>query len=638
MSEEHTTPSRRRIGLIAGGGQFPLLFAEGARRAGYTVTAVGFEGETDPALADHVESLHWVKLGQLSRLIKAFRKDGIRRAAMAGSINKTKLYARIRPDWRALKLLRNLHNKKDDSLLRALAAELESEGIRIEPSTLFLPSLLAPEGILTRRKPNARERLDVEFGWELAKAVGHLDIGQCLVVKDQSVLAVEGIDGTDATIRRGGALCGEGAVVVKVCKPIQDIRFDVPVVGPTTIQAMKDVKAKVLAVEAGRTLIFDLEETVAEADRAGITIVARKGGEAPVEPEVTAEPAGKDTARGSAEKPLPRVFVTCERAPDAVRVGVVGVGYLGFFHAQKYAGLPSANLVGVADINRSRAEEVAKAVQTQAYTSHRELLGRVEAVSIATPTPEHYAIARDFLEAGVHVLVEKPMTPSLAEADDLVALARRKQRVLQVGHLERFNPAFRTVAPHIRQPMFIEAHRLALFNERGIEVNVVLDLMIHDIDIALHLVRSPVVKISASGVPVLTALPDIANVRIEFANRAVANLTASRISVKNLRRIRIFQADCYLVADYGIRRAFMYRKEPDLDESGFPEISAEELEVEERDALEEEIGAFIESVRSGCPPCVDGEQGRNALAVALEISRQIQESIQGLWRKSEARP
>ena len=265
-----------RVGLIAGSGQFPLLFAHAASQAGVEVVAVGFDGETDPMLSKYVSEFHLLKLGQLNRMIKAFKNAGITHAAMAGAINKTKLYARIRPDWRAVKLLNRLITKKDDFLLRALAEELESEGIHIESSTLFLPSLLAPEGILTRRKPNRRELNDINFGWQMAKAIGHLDIGQCLVVDTMAVLAVEGIDGTDATILRGGRLCRGGAVVVKVSKPIQDLRFDVPAVGYETIETMKRVGARVLVVEAGRTLVFDLDKMIDSADAAGITFMVRK--------------------------------------------------------------------------------------------------------------------------------------------------------------------------------------------------------------------------------------------------------------------------------------------------------------------------------------------------------------------------
>jgi DUF1009 family protein/predicted dehydrogenase len=621
------------IGLIAGSGQFPLLFAHAARQAGVNVVAVGFEGETDPALAKLVTEFHWLRLGQLSRLIRTFKAAGVTQAAMAGAINKTRLYARLRPDWRAFKFMHRLRNKKDDSLLRAFADELESEGIRIEPSTLFLPLLLAPSGVLTRRKPNHREQRDIEFGWQLAKEFGALDIGQCLLVKDQAVLAVEGIDGTDATILRGGRLCGQGAVVIKVSKPIQDLRFDVPAVGLNTVLTMKRVRARVLVVEAGRTLMFDRDRMIDMANEAGITIVVRSQG-------TLRQSAREGDERISAEAlsvpvseaPPPCVLVR-QPSANALRVGVVGVGYLGRYHAEKYAALPQADLVAVVDLDAERAQTVARTVCTEGLTDYRELLGRVDAVSIVTPTREHFHLAHDFLAAGIHVLLEKPMTQTLDEADQLIAVAQKNNCVLQIGHLERFNPAFQAIAPKLRRPMFMEAHRLTTFSERGLEVDVILDLMIHDLDIVLQIMKEAPAEIRASGIPVLTSLPDIASVRLEFANGAVANLTASRISTKNLRKLRVFQEDSYIVADYANKRAYTLMKEPEVDPSGFPEISMEELEIEETDALGEEIIAFLDSICTGHPAIVDGIQGRRALALALDVSRHIQEHIHEAGRK-----
>lgn len=623
-----------RVGLIAGSGQFPLLFAHAASQAGVEVVAVGFDGETDPMLSKYVMEFHLLKLGQLNRMIKAFKNAGITHAAMAGAINKTKLYARIRPDWRAVKLLNRLITKKDDFLLRALAEELESEGIHIESSTLFLPSLLAPEGILTRRKPNRRELNDINFGWQMAKAIGHLDIGQCLVVKNLAVLAVEGIDGTDATILRGGRLCRGGAVVVKVSKPIQDLRFDVPAVGYETIETMKRVGARVLVVEAGRTLVFDLDKMIDSADAAGITFMVRKdSGDAAAKDEGREAPRiSPRDAIALGQVPVPKsgsdVLIRRPR-PDALRVGVIGVGYLGRFHAQKYARLAEADLVAVADINASQARRVADEVETEAVADYRSLLGRVDAVSIVTPTVHHYDVAREFLSAGVHVLLEKPMTQTLEQGEELVRMAREKGCILQVGHLERFNSAFSALYPRLDNPMFLEAHRLALFNERGLEVDVILDLMIHDIDIALHIIQSPLQTIRAAGVAVLTQLPDIASVRLEFSNGAVANLTASRMSLKNMRKLRVFQENCYLSADYADKRAYAVYKEKESDDAGYPQLSVEELEIEETDALEEEISSFLKSVRTGERPFVDGRQGLRALAVALDISHQIEEQMGG---------
>jgi DUF1009 family protein/predicted dehydrogenase len=652
FAQETESPDQGgRIGLIAGSGQFPLLFAHAASQAAVHVVAVGFQGETDPALVKYVAELHMLKLGQLNKLIRTFRKAGITRAAMAGGINKTRLFTRIRPDWRAVKFLNRLRNKKDDSLLRALADELESEGIAIQPSTMFLPGLLAREGVLTRRKPNRREQADIAFGWAIAKAVGTLDIGQCLVVKNQAVLAVEGIDGTDATILRGGQLCQDGAVVVKVSKPVQDLRFDIPAVGFDTIEAMKRVKARILVVEAERTLIFDREKMIDAADAAGISIIVRKDVvDLPVHEgglNAWSLPGfGESWQNGTQQPPAaspalaaPQPLLIRKPGPDAVRVGVVGVGYLGRFHAHKYARLPRADLIAVADTDKDQGRKVAAEVEAKAFTDYRELIGKVDAVSIVTPTPMHHAIAKEFLSAGVHVLLEKPMTRTLEEADDLIETAEKNGCILQIGHLERFNSAFAAIRPRLENPMFLEAHRLALFTERGLEVDVILDLMIHDIDIALHIVDSPLDRISASGISVLTSLPDIATVRMEFANGAVANLTASRISTKNMRKLRIFQENCYFSADYGVKRAYAVYRERESDEYGYPEISMEEFEIAETDSLEEEVRAFLDSARTGQNPDVDGRQGRKALAVALSISHQIEEQMRAKrWRPPERFP
>ncbi len=641
-----------QVGLIAGGGQFPLLFAHAALQAGVEVVAVGFDGETDTNLTKYVREFHLLKLGQLNRLIRTFHKAGINRAAMAGTINKTRLYARIRPDWRAVKFLNKLRNKKDDHLLRALAEELESEGIRVEPSTIFLPNLLAPEGILTRRKPNRLEEGDIAFGWQIGKAIGCLDIGQCIVVKNQAVLAVEGIDGTDATIIRGGRLCRDGAIVIKVSKPCQDLRFDVPAVGVTTIETMKRIKGRVLVVEAGKTLMFDREEMIDAADAAGITVLVR-GNEYNAYEEDSFEeyrqrrPDIEAEVKETREEPQvlapsrpssPSAILVREPKLDALRVGVVGVGYLGRFHAHKYARYPGARIVAVADTNEVQARRVADEVKTRAVTDYRDLFGQVDAVSIVTPTQYHFEIAREFLSRGIHVLVEKPMTRTIEEADALVELAREKGCILQVGHLERFNSAFQAIRPRIVNPMFMEAHRLAMFNERGLEVDVILDLMIHDIDIVIHLIDAPLKQIRAAGASVLTRLPDIASVRMEFANGATANLTASRISIKSLRKLRIFQENCYFSADYANRRAYAVYKEQESDDEGYPQLSMEELPIDERDALEEEVIAFIHSIRKGEQPVVDGNAGRRALAVALDISRQIAEQTKEGWNLSKMMP
>ena len=264
----------QKIGLIAGNGDFPIEFAKAAKQKGLSVIAVAHEGETLPELSQWADAVVWIKVGQLGRLIKAFQDHGVRDVLMAGGIKKTRLFSGGLPDLRGAAVLARMLAKKDDSILRAVADELESEGITVRESTLYLDNLLAPAGVLTKRKPSKDEWKDISFGWQMAKEIGKLDIGQTVVVKDQAVLAVEAIEGTDEAIRRGGRLCREGAVVVKVCKPNQDLRFDLPATGLQTIASMKEVKASCLAIEAGKTIIIQRESVISEANRAGIAIAA----------------------------------------------------------------------------------------------------------------------------------------------------------------------------------------------------------------------------------------------------------------------------------------------------------------------------------------------------------------------------
>lgn len=263
-----------KIGLIAGNGIFPLEFARAAREKGLSVIAVAHEGETREDLTSQVDAIFWIKVGQLGKMISIFKEQGIKNVLMAGGIKKTRLFDGASPDLRGVAFLAKMLYKKDDAMLRGVANELESEGITVRESTLYLPNLLAPAGVLTKRGPSREERRDIEFGWQMAKEIGRLDIGQTIVVKNQAVLAVEAIEGTDETIRRGGRFCNEGAVVVKICKPDQDFRFDLPAVGTETIRAMREVKATCLAVEAGRTIIFERAQVVRDADDAGICLTA----------------------------------------------------------------------------------------------------------------------------------------------------------------------------------------------------------------------------------------------------------------------------------------------------------------------------------------------------------------------------
>lgn len=268
-----------KIGLIAGCGQFPLLFARAAQKKGWHVVAAAYRDETDPQLAGHVACLEWFYLGQIKRLIKYFHKNDVHTAVMIGGITKTRMFTNVRPDIKAISLLAGMRHTHDDAMLRAFADLLEKEGIRIGSSTLLLPELLAPAGIWTRRKPSRAEKEDIRVGWKIAKEVGRLDIGQCVVAAGGTILAVEAIEGTDACIKRGGKLGKGNAVVVKVCKPSQDTRFDVPAVGLGTIETMNEAKARVLAIEAGKAVVFDRNEMVAQADRHGIAIIALSDGE-----------------------------------------------------------------------------------------------------------------------------------------------------------------------------------------------------------------------------------------------------------------------------------------------------------------------------------------------------------------------
>jgi DUF1009 family protein len=269
------TQENQTIGLIAGGGQFPLMISEAARKRGLRVVAVAHLGETDQSLADQVDEIVWIKLGQLGHLLKAFRQNGVNKALMAGSINKRRIFDDIRPDLKGLSLISKLAVFHDDDILGALARELEKEGIEIVSSVTHLPELLAPPECFTKRKPGKSEKEDIDFGWEVAKELGRLDIGQCVVVRNKTVLALEAIDGTDETILRGGRIAKEKAVVVKVSKPQQDLRFDVPSVGLDTVKVMSQVGASVLAIEAGKTLMFDKPEMISHADKTGISIIAR---------------------------------------------------------------------------------------------------------------------------------------------------------------------------------------------------------------------------------------------------------------------------------------------------------------------------------------------------------------------------
>ena len=304
-----------------------------------------------------------------------------------------------------------------------------------------------------------------------------------------------------------------------------------------------------------------------------------------------------------------------------ISTAVVGVGYLGKFHAEKYAASPKAELVAVVDIDEKRAHEIGAPLGAEALTDCTGLAGRVQCASVAVPTRFHYQVARALIDAGIDVLVEKPLTADIAQARELVEAAQSKGVILQVGHLERFNPAIRRLEGVIREPKFVECHRLAPFVERGTDVDVVLDLMIHDIDVIASLVRAPVERVEAVGVPVLTDKPDIANARIKFANGCIANVTSSRVSIKRERKIRFFQPDAYISIDYDQRRAQIYYKP--APGAGWLDIRAENIEIKDGDALADEIESFLDCVGSRALPLVGGAEGLRALEIASRISAQL---------------
>jgi len=303
-----------------------------------------------------------------------------------------------------------------------------------------------------------------------------------------------------------------------------------------------------------------------------------------------------------------------------IRTAVIGVGYLGKFHAQKYAQLESSELVAVCDASLEIAQSIANEHGIPAFTEYEDLIGQVDAVSIVVPTQKHYEVAKVFLENGVHVLLEKPITSTVEQAEELVKIANEKQCVFQIGHLERFNPAVLALEDELEQPLFIESNRIAPFNPRGADVNVVLDLMIHDIDIILDFARSPVKHIDANGVAVISKEIDIANARITFENGCVANVTSSRVSMKSERIMRIFQHDAYISIDFQNKKLSMYNKGQGEMYPGIADIESNERSFEQGDALYSEIKAFLNSIDTGSAPIVSGKAGLLALQTAIKIN------------------
>ena len=308
-----------------------------------------------------------------------------------------------------------------------------------------------------------------------------------------------------------------------------------------------------------------------------------------------------------------------------LRVGVIGVGHLGEYHVQKYKAMPDVNLVGVVDTDWGRAQEIARRYDTKPFQRHEDILPLVEAVSLAVPTEQHFQVAKDILSGGLHLLVEKPITYELAPADTLIRIAKEKRLVLQVGLVERFNPAVVRMEGLLTRPVFIESHRMNLFTPRGTDVDVVLDLMIHDLDILLHIVPSEVKEVHAVGMSVLTDKTDIANARMIFEDGTVGNLTASRVSDKALRKIRIFQPDAYLSVNCLKRELSLTQLDGRVtDGNKFPQVTSNKIQFPGSDPLADQITSFVRSILQGSKPVVSGDDGRRALKYALIIIDQIE--------------
>jgi predicted dehydrogenase len=304
-----------------------------------------------------------------------------------------------------------------------------------------------------------------------------------------------------------------------------------------------------------------------------------------------------------------------------IKIGVVGIGHLGNYHLQKYSKLENCEIIAVSDTEIEKARKAAELYSCAAFANHRDMLGQVEAVSIAVPTGEHHRVARDFLAAGVDVLIEKPICSTLEEADELLELARNKNLILQVGFVERFNPAIMALEKVIEKPMFIESHRLHPFFERGTDVDVILDLMIHDLDIILKFVNSPLASVEAVGIPVLSSKIDISNVRLSFASGCVANITASRISAKTMQKIRFFGHEGYHSVDCQKREILSLGKRK--NEAGKIEIYQNNIEIGSHDPLEEEIRSFLDAVINRTRPVISGEDARISLDLAIDIIRKM---------------
>jgi len=312
---------------------------------------------------------------------------------------------------------------------------------------------------------------------------------------------------------------------------------------------------------------------------------------------------------------------------EQIRTAVVGTGYFGRFHANHYIKNPDANLVAVVDVDEARAHKMAEEFGAEAVTDYRQILDKVDAVSIAVPTPLHFEVAKDLIAAGRHVLIEKPITDTVESAKIITAMAEERGTILQVGHIERYSAAYRVISERIDRPLYLEGYRIAPWKTRGVEVDVILDLMIHDIDMIIGLVNAPVTKVDAVGTGVMGRKIDIANARISFESGCVANVTASRVSYKTERRLRVFAQSKYLNCDLGERKIFGYSLRGDPMTQGLSAIATETIDIPEQDSLGNEIASFINCIKTGEKPFVDGQAGAEALRVAVMINESIDEQL-----------
>jgi len=321
---------------------------------------------------------------------------------------------------------------------------------------------------------------------------------------------------------------------------------------------------------------------------------------------------------------------------NKIRVGIVGIGYLGKYHLEKYLAINGVEVVGVCDTNQEIGKKIAADHGIGHTADYRDFIGKVDAVSVVVPTVHHHRVAIDFLNAGVDVFVEKPITTSLAEAQSLIDTAQSRDLILQVGHLERFNPAVLALQGTMREPMFIESHRLSPFPDRSVDIDVILDLMIHDIDIILNVVKSPISHIDAVGVPIITDQVDIVNARLNFESGCVANVTASRVSAEKMRKIRIFQSDAYISIDYAAQKITVYKRIS--NEKNGMSIVKQDMDISPSDYLADEIRSFVDSVRTRKTPPVTGRDGKRALEVAMMIRERLEESLARLREKGILTP